>query len=57
MLLGKKVSISLSLTEMEGFISATTSELADSFLELSTRAFVLDKRLGTMLKKNEGVPG
>jgi len=55
MCLSDKVSIPLSSIEKERFRSASPSELANSFLALSARAFVLGKQMGAVLKDKEDV--
>lgn len=50
--LGEKVAIPLSLTENECFMSVFPFDLTNSFLELSDRAFVLGKLMGSLLPYN-----
>jgi len=52
--LSEKVSIPLNLAEKKLFMSASLTELVNSFLKLSTRVIVLEKRMGSMLKEREG---
>jgi len=49
-----KLSISISSIEKNHFMGAKPLELADSLLKLSARAFILSRRVSTVIKDQKG---